>query len=160
MVWQLPDVEYVAVVDPRVAPLLPGRQVASVFGLSVHLPHKPCKREKYLDPSDNVLLWIRCLPNIFWVMNHICPTGGPAQKTWKHHQVKRNWWSMVMRRTCQQKYLLKNIKFRENEKQLIDTNVSSAHYAGSWWPCLDSSSWTATIYPCVKTDPDPSTRKT
>ena len=107
-----------------------------------------------------VLLWIRCLPNIFWVMNHICPTGGPAQKTWKHHQVKRNWWSMVMRRTCQQKYLLKNIKFRENEKQLIDTNVSSAHYAGSWWPCSDSSSWTATIYPCVKTDPDPSTRKT
>ena len=55
-----------------------------------------------------VLLWIRCLPNIFWVMNHICPTGGPAQKTWKHHQVKRNWWSMVMRRTCQQKYFRKN----------------------------------------------------
>ena len=52
MVWQLPDVEEVAVVDPRVAPLLPGRQVASVFGLSVHLPHKPCKREKYLDLHD------------------------------------------------------------------------------------------------------------
>ena len=50
MVWQLPDVEEVAVVDPRVAPLLPGRQVASVFGLSVHLPHKPYRSEKYLEP--------------------------------------------------------------------------------------------------------------
>ena len=56
MVWQLPDVEEVAVVDPRVAPLLPRRHVASVLGLSVHLPHKPCKREKYLEPSGYVLL--------------------------------------------------------------------------------------------------------
>ena len=56
MVWQLPDVEYVAMVDPRVAPLLPGRHVARVFGLSVHLPHKPYRSEKYLEPSDNVLL--------------------------------------------------------------------------------------------------------
>ena len=58
MVWQLPNVEYVAMVDPRVAPLLPGRHVARVLGLSVsvHLPHKPCKREKYSDPSGYVLL--------------------------------------------------------------------------------------------------------
>ena len=55
MVWQLPDVEEVAVVDPRVAPLLSGRQVASVFGLSVHLPHKPCKRQKYLEPLCSAL---------------------------------------------------------------------------------------------------------
>ena len=52
---QPPDVEEV-VVDPRVAPLLPGRQVARVLGLSVHLAHKPRRCKKYLDLSDYVVL--------------------------------------------------------------------------------------------------------